>query len=68
MAFRFKEKDPPASYCSHLAGTVHVYDPDRLLDHSYLMDDFRPGLYGSFLLHSRNSNCKLFIFPFKCLL
>jgi secreted Zn-dependent insulinase-like peptidase len=43
MAFRFKDADPPASYCTALAGAMRDYPPQHVLDHAYCMDDYRPG-------------------------
>lgn len=42
MSFRFKDKDPAAPYCTALAGTLRDYPPRHVLDHAYLMNDFRP--------------------------
>lgn len=42
MAFRFKDKHPPASYCSSLAGVLRDFPAQHLLDHAYCMDDYRP--------------------------
>ena len=42
--FRFKEKSSPASYCSSLAGNMHMYSPEHTLCGAYLMQEYRPAL------------------------
>lgn len=44
IAFRFKDKERAAGYCSNLAGRLHVYPPEHLLDASYVLREFRPEL------------------------
>ncbi|KAL2919739.1 metalloprotease [Polyrhizophydium stewartii] len=40
IAFRFKEKSPPSSFVSHLAGNLQLYAPDDVISGPYLLEVF----------------------------
>nr|KAJ3423186.1 Insulinase (Peptidase M16) [Polyrhizophydium stewartii] len=40
IAFRFKEKSPPSSFVSHLAGNLHLYVPEDVISGPYLLEVF----------------------------
>lgn len=40
MNFRFKSKENPFSYVSHIAGDMHIYQPEDILTGGYLFQSF----------------------------
>ncbi|KAK3095847.1 hypothetical protein FSP39_019946 [Pinctada imbricata] len=44
MTFRFKDKEKPRSYTTHLAGIMHYYPLPELLSAPFLMTEYRPDL------------------------
>ncbi|XP_032806215.1 insulin-degrading enzyme [Petromyzon marinus] len=44
MAFRFKDKERPRNYTSHITGLLHYYPIREVLAAEYLLEEFRPDL------------------------
>ncbi|KAJ3134921.1 Insulinase (Peptidase M16) [Geranomyces variabilis] len=59
MSFRFKEKSPPSSYASRVAGYMHQYAPEDILSGPYLMYDYEPEKIATCLSYLRPDNFRL---------
>ncbi|KAI8825830.1 Metalloenzyme, LuxS/M16 peptidase-like protein [Fimicolochytrium jonesii] len=59
MSFRFKEKSPPSSYTSRLAGHMHEYLPADVLAGPYLLYDYDPDKIKMCLDYLRRDNFRL---------
>ncbi|KAI9096425.1 Metalloenzyme, LuxS/M16 peptidase-like protein [Phlyctochytrium arcticum] len=59
MTFRFKEKSPPASYASRLAGNLHKYEKEDILTGPYLMYEYNEKMIRDCLGYLRPDNFRL---------
>ncbi|KAI8904966.1 Metalloenzyme, LuxS/M16 peptidase-like protein [Powellomyces hirtus] len=59
MSFRFKEKSPPSSYTSRVAGNMHQYEPEDILSGPYLMYDYEADKIALCLSYLRPDNFRL---------
>ncbi|TPX70225.1 hypothetical protein SpCBS45565_g01950 [Spizellomyces sp. 'palustris'] len=59
MTFRFKEKAPPASYASRVAGNMHRYDAPDILSGPYLMHQYDAEKVRMCLSYLRPDNFRL---------
>lgn len=60
LDFRFKEKQHPASYCSNVAGNMHLFPAEHVLSGPYLADLFDPVLIKESLNLLRPDNFRLY--------